>query len=468
METDMLLEEQNHKRGRQRKKQLYNSVMHQMEFYFSDSNLTKDKFLLPLVQKDPDVDIEIFLKFNKIRKLTTNIEDIVKAINNSQLLTLSEDKNKVRRNTPINMKENADNCTLYVEGIKVDATHESLTSVFSEFGNVTYVSIPKYKHNKVNKGFAFVEFEQEQDAADALNYFETIGCRMSSLIAPETLCSIVTYEANHATERVDGSKCIEDEDKQEIDLSKKRKHDTDECEKVNKKIKVDNIMDDVENVQNGDYEDKKRKKHKKMRKKIFKELGLQVLSKLEWKKIRNRYLDNQKAKMKQLKQFLHKKRFTNHTDAKQKGDLKNMNGNHSDANVIATEKHIQELTFVPGVIVKIQLLEPYQDVKQAKDALKQRSADIKFVDIPMHGSAEVYLRFADSTSAQRFRAAPCDDYVGRPVILEGKEEEDYWHKIVSDRTSKLEMGRKRTRGREKLLKRAEKELGKHIRFDDAD
>lgn len=40
------------KKGRHRKKQLYNSILKQMEFYFSDSNLTKDRLLSQLLEKD--------------------------------------------------------------------------------------------------------------------------------------------------------------------------------------------------------------------------------------------------------------------------------------------------------------------------------------------------------------------------------------------------------------------------------
>lgn len=53
METEHFTEEQAHKKGRHRKKQLYNSILQQMEFYFSDSNLTKDRFLSQLIQTDP-------------------------------------------------------------------------------------------------------------------------------------------------------------------------------------------------------------------------------------------------------------------------------------------------------------------------------------------------------------------------------------------------------------------------------
>ena len=44
-------DEQTLKKGRHRKKQLYNSILQQMEFYFSDSNLTKDRFLSQLLQQ---------------------------------------------------------------------------------------------------------------------------------------------------------------------------------------------------------------------------------------------------------------------------------------------------------------------------------------------------------------------------------------------------------------------------------
>lgn len=41
------------KKGRHRKKHLYNTILHQMEFYFSDSNLSKDRFLSQLISTDP-------------------------------------------------------------------------------------------------------------------------------------------------------------------------------------------------------------------------------------------------------------------------------------------------------------------------------------------------------------------------------------------------------------------------------
>lgn len=41
------------KLARKRKKQLYNSIKHLMEFWFSDVNLGKDRFLSQLIFVDP-------------------------------------------------------------------------------------------------------------------------------------------------------------------------------------------------------------------------------------------------------------------------------------------------------------------------------------------------------------------------------------------------------------------------------
>lgn len=50
---DVINEDSISKKGRHRKKQLYKSILQQMEFYFSDSNLSKDRYLSQLIQEDP-------------------------------------------------------------------------------------------------------------------------------------------------------------------------------------------------------------------------------------------------------------------------------------------------------------------------------------------------------------------------------------------------------------------------------
>lgn len=94
-DQEVKLEHNPRKRVRHRKKQLYENILKQMEFYFSDANLTKDRFLGDLVKTKPYVPLDVFLKFNKVRSMTQDITDIAKAMKNSSLLELSEDRLKV-------------------------------------------------------------------------------------------------------------------------------------------------------------------------------------------------------------------------------------------------------------------------------------------------------------------------------------------------------------------------------------
>lgn len=55
--TQAIMEESKHsgksQQPRKRKKQYYNRIRHQMEFYFGDANLSKDRFLNKLLAVNP-------------------------------------------------------------------------------------------------------------------------------------------------------------------------------------------------------------------------------------------------------------------------------------------------------------------------------------------------------------------------------------------------------------------------------
>ncbi len=56
----------------------------------------------------------------------------------------------------------------YKELLPKDVTHSWIERVFTKCGNVVYVSIPRYKSSGDSKGFAFVEFEKEEEAQKAI------------------------------------------------------------------------------------------------------------------------------------------------------------------------------------------------------------------------------------------------------------------------------------------------------------
>ncbi|XP_014213591.1 la-related protein 7 [Copidosoma floridanum] len=203
------------KNYRRRKKALYAALLKQMEFYFSDSNLAKDRFLADQVKECPDVPIEIFLKCNKIRSLTTNPSDIAGALKHSSMLQVSKNGTAVRRITQIVEKANVDDCTIYVERLPPNTDHEWLQSQFSKYGKVNYVSIPKFPHTNKIKGFAFIEFDSPEEAEKCLKDFKDKGCTLPSETPPEKMLSIATF-----SEKENYEKSISKEETKSIDNEK--------------------------------------------------------------------------------------------------------------------------------------------------------------------------------------------------------------------------------------------------------
>ncbi|XP_066256466.1 la-related protein 7 [Euwallacea similis] len=481
------LPEDRPKKSRHRKKHLYSTILQQMEFYFSDANLSKDRYLSQQLScgGEDGVDTYVFLRFNKIKKLNCTVEDIQKALRKSDLIGVNKEGAKIFRKVPFKgeMEWDVERRTIYVENIKADATHESLSQLFSDFGKVIYVSIPKYKHNRANKGFAFIEYETRLEAQTAISFFEDIGCKIPfPNTDPEVLMSIATFEGNG--DQGQGTEIADNEIESGEEKGKKRKAEPEQplsskkqktgesseetvASDSQKEPPAISIPEEELTKQEETEEVKKKKKSKKDKRRNFiKDLGMQVLPKEEWKKLRNYYLNLQRKKMKEFKQYLKKQKNSKNSD---KDKVYQYTGEpyHIDINKDEPiEEKIPKLDFTSGVIVKLRLPEPCVDVKKLKNELKAISPEVKYVDIPLpSGSEEVHVRFGTSEAANDF----CKhEFEGEKTLLSGEDERKYWEKIEADREVKFEKSRKKVRGRYKLLKRAEKELNKHIRFDEND
>ncbi|KAG5322077.1 LARP7 protein, partial [Acromyrmex heyeri] len=575
---------------RLRKKALHASILKQMEFYFSDANLNKDRYLSGLLKENPYVDLEVFTRFNKLRELTTDTNRIAKALQGSTMLKVSEDGTKVCRLTPIQKKRDIDQCTIYVQNLPPDADHDWLISIFSKYGLVEYVSIPRYRSNRKIKGFAFVEFDKPSSAEECIKTFRKKKGVLPSYISPNELLSITTFDEpnkdaviekkkkeaadQNIIDQDEGKKISksESEDKnntldnetdatdnngkqkfkkrkysseklfiadesQEKDIKvKKKKKATDQNitkvtgnsienqeipnknrNKVTEKKKRRLTLNDTITTENNDGEavkkecqksainsnknetteleypheddndessallqtekhstsdfgarnsdieetndERKKKKNRKKRSKIqdndiCSKIGLQIMAKLDWKRLRNRYLDLQRYKMKQLKMHLRK------AEVERDGIIKNGyhdktgqintlhdKSKHENDNETFEEKSCGRVNYASGIIVKIEMDEPCTDTQNI-----------------IADSCEAYIRCDTAEAAQTFAQ---QSYEGRHLtILEGDEEKLYWNKIAEDRMEKLSKKKRvKQRGRDKLLKRAEKELGKCIKFD---
>ncbi|XP_047429260.1 la-related protein 7 [Mugil cephalus] len=159
------------KKKRSRVKHLLADVKKQVEFWFGDVNLHKDRFLKKLIDDSEEgyVDLSVLANFNRMKELTTDTKLIARALKNSSVVETNLEGTKVRRQLPIGDKPNdEDGRTVYVELLPKDVTHSWIERVFTKCGNVVYISIPRYRSTGDPKGFAFVEFEREEEAQKAI------------------------------------------------------------------------------------------------------------------------------------------------------------------------------------------------------------------------------------------------------------------------------------------------------------
>mmetsp|Transcript_14153 Transcript_14153/g.20216 ORF Transcript_14153/g.20216 Transcript_14153/m.20216 type:complete len:414 (+) Transcript_14153:140-1381(+) len=165
-------------------------VAERLHFFFSDANLRIDKFLRREIlnqESEGFIPIETLLRFNTIKKFTTNPVDLVKAVKCDKccsILKLNEDETSIARKVPFTpdmMKDNV-KLTLRVSDIPVDSTgeyavykitREDLSNLFQEFGNVALVRLlhmnsKNGKRCQIALGKAFVEFESVTSLENAV------------------------------------------------------------------------------------------------------------------------------------------------------------------------------------------------------------------------------------------------------------------------------------------------------------
>ncbi|XP_049279953.1 la-related protein 7 [Anopheles funestus] len=565
------------KKGRHRSRHKFNSIRTQMEFYFSDANLTKSRYMAQLLQNGPFIPLEEFLKFNKIKALTSSVEEIGNALTNSTLLELSEDNTKVRRMTELVVKENCDECTIYVERLPPKANHEWVKNVFSSYGKVSYVSLPTFKHSGKIKEFGFVEFDEEASVQKVLKAFQTFGGVLAfETTDPAKMASIKTYEQgklemphedgsevkesgkNNSPEE-DSSTLLggalqsstvpgvvtdkkEDEDCDEPPAKRHRIEPTSDDEdddtqdeqqsarEANGK-KLDRTSDDefhtdhddrageednkdgteaAKDIEHGNGQDmqleaggKKKCRQRKGCSIIKKELQLddkvyelKIMTKKEWRRLRNKYLNLQKQEAKNLKRLFqqtnkhhkrgHPKATTSNPGSgiaiksikssprvnfygampvdEEQGEMDGTNALQPEVpeeSVAIAKRPL--FSFEPGLIVSIKFREPCVDVKDFRTELRQHPY-VKYIDLK-EGSFEAFVRVDKPASANALvREYNSAEYGAH--ILSGEQEQQYWDKMMRDREDKLNMRvkKERIRGRTKLIRK----INNHVKFDDDD
>jgi RNA recognition motif-containing protein len=167
-----------------------------LSFFFSDTNLRSDTFMKKEMKfNDGMVAIQKLLRFNSIKKITTDQEKIVQAVETSELLKpilmLNKDKTSIGRINKFDINNIKDNIplTLFVKGLPTSNVEisedgkelppksyavqvDEVKQLFLEYGEIALVRLRYKKKLKksdptIAKGEAFIEYESEEMAQKA-------------------------------------------------------------------------------------------------------------------------------------------------------------------------------------------------------------------------------------------------------------------------------------------------------------
>jgi len=156
----------------------------QVEYYFGDFNLPRDKFLLEETKTDDGwVTMETMLKFKRLLDLSSDKAVITAALKKSKagLIEVAEDNTKIRRNPEIPLPENTveskaalEARTVYVKGFNNEGTTlDELLDYFNENNsNVVSIQMRNYSVGKGKdkewkfKGSIFVTFKSAESATE--------------------------------------------------------------------------------------------------------------------------------------------------------------------------------------------------------------------------------------------------------------------------------------------------------------
>lgn len=158
--------------------ELESKIIKQIEYYFGDKNLPRDRFLRQKIDEDKEgwVSLECLLTFNRLKSLCPEAELIANAVKKSSagLVQVSEDNTKVRRNPSQQLPQDtaearleAKNKTVYCKPFPKDIEMASLEAFFAKHGKVVYIMMRKDKDKKF-KGSVFVEFSTQEEAKEFL------------------------------------------------------------------------------------------------------------------------------------------------------------------------------------------------------------------------------------------------------------------------------------------------------------
>ncbi|VDD82069.1 unnamed protein product [Mesocestoides corti] len=194
------------------------SIRKQLEFYFSDANLSRDGFFRFEVERSPDggLSLDVLLKCNKLRALGATAEHLLAAAKQSKLLETTWEGTAIRRRVPFSFTAPSSDHMVLATGIPCLGDESSggdqanadadpaatspeapkasksnsvvlvvdwLREQLEAYGKVNYVNVPRFKTSGVARGFAFVEFASRDAAERAVSALAPTAADLAAPLA---------------------------------------------------------------------------------------------------------------------------------------------------------------------------------------------------------------------------------------------------------------------------------------------
>lgn len=160
---------------------LNKKILRQMEYYFGNHNLLRDKFLKEKIKEDDGwISIETMLNCHRLKKMTSDPIVVKDSIKDSELIEVNEAGDKVRRNTAMPLpeetkeyKEQLAARTVYAKGFKPNSTLDDIMSFFENYGNIENVYMRRDFYKNTFKGSVFTTFKNKEEAQKFIDESDT-------------------------------------------------------------------------------------------------------------------------------------------------------------------------------------------------------------------------------------------------------------------------------------------------------
>jgi len=166
--------------------ELINRIVAQVEFYFSDINITKDAFLLKHVKRNKEgyVSLKLISSFKRVKHLAKDWRVVAYALEKSTQLEINEARTKLRRKEPLPpYDQTTPSRTIVAINLPMEKpTIESVAELFRGFGEIALIRIIRpgnpvpadvrsfaNKHPEMTAAIsALVEFDRTESAKMAV------------------------------------------------------------------------------------------------------------------------------------------------------------------------------------------------------------------------------------------------------------------------------------------------------------